>query len=423
MRSALSRPPRITMATTFYPPYNFGGDGMGIQRLSAALARRGFDVTVVHDADAYLTLAKAPPAPVDFGDGVKIVSLKSPLGAWSNLATHQTGRPVTHAQELRTLLSKPHTDIAWLHNVSLVGGPGLMRFGDAVKIYEAHEHWLVCPTHVLWRNNEERCDARACLSCVLSYRRPPQVWRYTGMIERCGREIDAFIAKSAFSRDKHREFGFPFDMQVVPYFLPDEPSAAVNPAPAHDKPFFLFVGRLEKIKGVQDVLPAFQGEDGPDFVVIGDGEYAATLRAQAQGLPRVKFLGRKPPEALSPYYRDAIALITPSLCYETFGIVLIEAFRKGLPVIARRLGPFPEIIETSQAGLLFDDGAELRAAMTTLSGDDALRARMRTQALANFQKHWSEAAVMRRYLDVVASAARKRGETVLADALWEREAA
>ena len=56
-------------------------------------------------------------------------------------------------------------------------------------------------------------------------------------------DVDAFIAMSEFSRAKHREFGFPFEMQVVPYFLPDGPEAPLAPEPAHDRPFFLFVAQ------------------------------------------------------------------------------------------------------------------------------------------------------------------------------------
>jgi len=174
--------PRITMLTTFYPPYNFGGDGMGVQRLSQALARRRFDVTVVHEADAYVTLAKAEPAPTVANDGVKVVALKSALGRLSNLATHQLGRPVAHERAIKALLAPDKTDIIWFHNISLIGGPGLLSYGSGLKIYEAHEHWLVCPTHVLWRFNKERCDERHCLRCVLSYKRPPQLWRATGAL-------------------------------------------------------------------------------------------------------------------------------------------------------------------------------------------------------------------------------------------------
>ena len=57
---------RIVMFTTFYPPYSFGGDAVGVQRLATAIANRGHDVTVVHDVDAYLTLYSAE-CPGDWG--------------------------------------------------------------------------------------------------------------------------------------------------------------------------------------------------------------------------------------------------------------------------------------------------------------------------------------------------------------------
>ena len=47
---------KILMFTTFYPPYSFGGDAVGVQRMAQALVRRGHDVTVVHDKDAYQTM-------------------------------------------------------------------------------------------------------------------------------------------------------------------------------------------------------------------------------------------------------------------------------------------------------------------------------------------------------------------------------
>lgn len=415
--------PRITMLTTFYPPYNFGGDGIGVQRLSTALAKHGFDITIVHNADAYLMQAGKEPPPVSPPpQGIRVVSLSSNLGRMASLITHQTGRPLAHHSQLSQLLSPEATDVTWFHNVSLVGGPGLLSYGAGLKVYEAHEHWLVCPSHVLWRFDRELCDSRQCMRCVLSYKRPPQAWRYTGYLDRQAREVDLFIAKSEFSRAKHAEFGFKHDMKVAPYFLPEVNAQDAPAEPAHAKPFFLFVGRLEKIKGVQDIIPAFGGETGPDLVIIGDGEYASTLREQAKGMSRVKFLGRKPPESLPPYYRDALALITPSLCFETFGIVLIEAFRLGLPVIARRLGPFPEIVEKGRAGLLFQTEAELREAISNLEQDQRRRAEMSKMAKQSFLRHWSEAAVMRRYFELLEEAARKKGLTRLADTFKERSA-
>src|SRR6185503_339360 len=163
------------------------------------------------------------------------------------------------------------------------------------------------------------------------------------------------------SRDKHREFGFPCDMEVMPYFLPDpDPVSPVwSSVPPHSRPYFLFVGRLERIKGLDDVIPAFERYPDADLLVAGDGGHAPALKRLAEGNPRVTFLGRIDAVKLEHYYRHALALIVPSVCYETFGIILIESFKQATPVIARRIGPFPEIIRQSGGGELFDTEEEL----------------------------------------------------------------
>ncbi len=53
--------------------------------------------------------------------------------------------------------------------------------------------------------------------------------------------------------------------------------------PPQERPYFLFVGRLEKIKGLDDVIPVFRDYPGADLLIAGDGEYAAHLRALAAG--------------------------------------------------------------------------------------------------------------------------------------------
>ncbi len=430
------RPLRIAMITTFYPPYSFGGDAIAIQRLSRALARRGHAVTVIHDVDAFNALHPGPE-PTESGhaeDGVAVVRLRSGLGVVSPLLTQQLGRPVFNGRRIRRVLDEGRFDIIHFNNVSLVGGPGVLSAGEAVKVYEAHEHWLVCPSHVLWRHNREVCTGRECLRCVLSYRRPPQLWRYTGYLERQLSEIDLFIAKSEFSRRKHAEFGFAREMEVLPYFLTDPSDGASGAAgspgqqgskvdsaraggPPHERPYFLFVGRLEKIKGLDDVIPVFARRGDADLLIAGDGTYGEHLRRLAGGNPRVRFLGRVSPDELDRYYRHAVALIVPSICYETFGIILIEAFRQRTPVIARRIGPFPEIVEACGGGELFETPEELVAAMDRLSGDPAHRERLAEAGLRGFRERWSENAVVPRYLDLVRRAAETGGHGALARAI------
>jgi hypothetical protein len=130
------------MLTTFYPPYAFGGDAIGIQRLSRALVRRGHHVTVVHDADAFNALRRGPEPDVplrDDDEGVEVIRLKSGLGMLSPLLTQQLGRPVLTRSRIRDILARGRYDVVNFHNVSLIGGPGLFNLGpDSIRLYMAH---------------------------------------------------------------------------------------------------------------------------------------------------------------------------------------------------------------------------------------------------------------------------------------------
>ena len=404
---------RFAFVTTFYPPHNFGGDGIGIQRLARGLVKAGHHVTVIHDVDAYNALHKgAEPEPQPEPAGLDVIRLRSGLGILSPFLTQQFGRPLVNGRRIAQILEEGKFDVVNFHNISLVGGPGILKYGSGLKLYMAHEHWLVCPTHVLWRYNREVCTGRECVKCQLSYRRPPQLWRMTGYLERELHHVDAFIAMSEFSRQKHKEFGFPREMEVLPYFLPDpeEGGAQIGGASPHPRPYFLFVGRLEKIKGLDDVIPVFRDYPAADLVIAGDGEYAETLKAQAAGMENVRFLGRVAPEALRRYYEHAIALVVPSVCFETFGIILIEAFKQGTPVIARRIGPFPEIVAASGGAELFSTREELAATIRRLQEDPAERQALARAGYRGFLVHWTERAVVPRYLGIVRRAAEQKGD-------------
>jgi glycosyltransferase involved in cell wall biosynthesis len=396
---------KFCFPTTFYPPYSFGGDAVGVQRLARALVKRGHDVTVVHDIDAYEAVNHSgPPKASAEDDGVRVIGLKNRFGIMSPILTQQTGRPFANSDRLRRILDDGSFDVINFHNVSLIGGPGIFSYGrNATKLYMAHEHWLVCPTHVLWRYQRELCTGKKCVRCQITYKRPPQTWRMTGFLEKELHHIDCFIAASEFSRAKHREFGFPRDMEVVPYFLSDPVPEQENAkfAAPHPRPYFLFVGRLERIKGLDEIIPLFRTFKEADLLIAGDGNHEEHLKKLAEDNRRVTFLGRVPFERLRAYYQHAVATIVPSVCYETFGIILIESFRQRTPVIARRLGPFPEIIQQSSGGELFSNDDELIAAMRKLLGDSAHRKQLAENGYQASIARWTESAVLPRYLDLV----------------------
>ena len=390
---------RVAIVTTFYPPYNFGGDGQYVRRLAHALAARGHEIEIIHESDAFRLLSnKAEPEPVEEPEGVTIHRLKSAMPAISCLATQQFGAPLVQGRRIKEILSR-NFDVIHYHNVSLVGGPGVLRLGEAVKLYTAHEHWLVCPMHILWKDNREPCNKKACISCSLKHRRPPQLWRYTPLLKHAGRHVDAFLALSEFSAQKHKEYGFPFPMRVTGSFLPAAPLA--TPPENQTKPYFLLVGRLEAIKGFQDVIPVFDGSTPADLLIAGEGNFGAELRELTKDRPSVKFLGTQTPEQLRALYRGARALIAPSRCYEVFPLVLLEAFQQETPAIARDLGPYPEIIRTSKGGALFRDERSLRQAISEFIKEDGPRDAMGLQARSAFDALWSEDVALKNYVDLV----------------------
>jgi glycosyltransferase involved in cell wall biosynthesis len=391
-------PLRFCMVTTFYPPYHFGGDAMYIYRLSHALARRGHTVDVLHDRDAYRLARRAEPAQ-RFADhpNVRVTGLTSPFGALSPLLTQQTARPLLKP-EVRRRLQDGAYDVIHFHNMSLIGSTAL-GFGGGVKLYTTHEHWLVCPMHVLWKFDREPCDSPQCLACTIHGRRPPQLWRYTGRLTRDLAHVNRLLSPSRFTRQRHIDAGIDRPITVLPYFVP----AQVQPegGAIHGRPYFLYVGRLVKLKGVDTLIRAFRRYAGADLVIVGDGEEREALQRLAAGMPNVVFAGAKDQAQLAALYQDAIALVMPSTGYEVFGIVLIEAFAQRTPVIVRRLGGMPEAVEDSGGGLLFSTEDELLDAMRRLQESPELRRDLGERGHRGYLAHWSEAPHLERYLAIV----------------------
>ena len=118
------------------------------------------------------------------------------------------------------------------------------------------------------------------------------------------------------------------------------------------------------------------------------------LRRMAASVPNVHFLGRMPNSELARFYRHAIAAVCPTVGYETFGIVLIEAMRARVPVVARRIGPFTEIVEESGGGLLYERDDELLPCLARLQQDAVLRASLAEAGYRATLTHWSEPVVM-----------------------------
>lgn len=408
----MDKPLRFCMVTTFYPPYHFGGDGVFVYRLTEALAERGHSVDVIHSVDAYRLQHPADPE-ITFSHHANVTRhpLETKNPQLSTLSAHQLGGPAVYSRRLHALLDNGDYDVIHFHNISLMGGPGVLRLGQAVKLYTAHEYWMVCPTHVLFRFKEEACVKKKCLRCQLIYRRPPQLWRHTGLVRRCLREIDRLLAPSRFTMDRLRADGLDCPMTLLPHFVPWPMETAEMKEQPNGRPYFLFVGRLEKLKGVQDLIRVFANYSAADLVIVGHGDYGPVLREQAQGLKHVHFLGSIHSAQVGDLYRGAIAVLAPSLCYETFGLTAAEAFAHGTPVIARHIGALGEIVEQSGGGLLFDSLDQCRDEMERLRTEPQLRDNLGAQGRTAYAKNWTVENHLAQYLQIAEALIADRAHT------------
>lgn len=390
------------MVTTFYPPYHFGGDATYVRALAEGLVRRGHEVTVIHCEDAYRLKAPAsrvaPPAPT----GVQVHRLKHRGGLLSPLITQQLGVPGLKSRQLRELLANSY-DVVNFHNISLVGGPGVIALSNARwNIYTLHEHWLLCPMHNFWKNRRAACDSRQCIRCCIRSGIPPQWWRYTSLIARSLDQIDGFIAPSEYTAARHRELLRPrAPIAVIPLFTDLSPPSPVPVDP--DRPGFVYVGRMTASKGIDELLSSFAKWPDYDLTMIGEGELLNAMRARYAACANIRFLGPVPHSDLAEHYRRARALILPSLAPETFGLTVIEAFACGTPAIVKCAGGSREAIDNSGAGFVYENEAQLLSAARALAEQPALRRELGARARKAFEKHYNEEVHVSRYLKFLAS--------------------
>lgn len=133
-----------------------------------------------------------------------------------------------------------------------------------------------------------------------------------------------------------------------------------------------FIGSLVKQKGVDVLLEAFDDVPDAKLVIIGDGEEGPSLRKLAKGREDIYFLGYR--EDLASVFEKTGVLVLPSR-QEGFGLVLLEAMKAGVPVVATNVGGITEIVEDGRNGILVEpeNPKHLADAITRVIKDEKLR--------------------------------------------------
>jgi phosphatidylinositol alpha-mannosyltransferase len=178
--------------------------------------------------------------------------------------------------------------------------------------------------------------------------------------------LDDRVAVSEVARATLWAAAGPCECAILANAIDVERFAGAAAAPA-DAPTVLFVGRVERRKGLAVVLEAFAGLPG-DFRlrIVGDGPEAAALRRRFEHDRRISWLGPVADEALDREFAAARVLAAPALGGESFGVVLLEAMAAGVAVVASDLPGYR--IAAAGAAALFPPGdtAALRRALQSL---------------------------------------------------------
>ena len=155
------------------------------------------------------------------------------------------------------------------------------------------------------------------------------------------------------------------------------------------------ISRLEKIKGMDLVVPAFarvlKEHPNTHLLVVGDGSLRATMEQQATELNcsgNITWIGRQPQEALQQWYSKMDIVLMPSRS-EGFGLTAIEAMSNGCVVVSSNVGGLPEVVRDGICGLLHnsEDTKDMADKISMLINDKETYNRLQAQSLTEVEKY------------------------------------
>lgn len=310
------------------------------------------------------------------------------------------------AQTFSMLLGEHQPDIVHFHDFFPLISPAAhiaCRKRGVPVVQTLHNYRLLCP-NALFSRGEKVCEdclgrtfawpgvvhacyhgsraASATVAAMSSIHRALGTWETS---------VDTYIALTDFAKGKFVQGGLPEDnITVKPHFVDPDPGPG-----RHEGDFALFVGRLSTEKGVEMLLETWEQLNGlAPLKIVGDGPLADAVMDAVQQTPGVEWLGRKSPTEVLELMGQAKAVIVPSIWYETFGRVVMEAYARGTPVISSRIGALAELVDDGHTGLLFEPGdtAGLADRVRRLWSAPDLLADMRINTRRIFEERYTASA-------------------------------
>lgn len=285
--------------------------------------------------------------------------LQKGVFALDTIYSHRT------ACEVSELVSRSRPDIAYVHNVFPLISPSLFHALHRLRVPSVqviHDYRLWCPNSRFYINDQPcvRCQQgnywpavqNRCVQGNTLYSSLFAGSLYVNRKMNVTQKIDGFICLTEFSRKVLLESQVPEEKL---YICPNHIDASTFTPRYGVNGYVLFVGGLYRDKGVMTIAKAFAKLPHIQLKFVGAGPEEQELRdyIQHHGLSNMELLGWKSGEEKRECFRNSMFTIVASELNETFGLVVLEAYASGKPVIASRGGSLPYLVEPGKTGLLF----------------------------------------------------------------------
>lgn len=268
-------------------------------------------------------------------------------------------------RKMRRLLKDEKPDLVYIIQMHNKISPSIVDAARKMKVPVVHrisDFQYMCPNALFYNDRTGVCEdclkgnRIACVKnkCVLNstvYSSIKMMAKWLHDVMKVYKHIDAFVVPSKFTYEKLHEYGIPYEkLHHIPtfFFLKEK-----NPQVTYE-PFVLYVGRLEKQKGLMTLVKAFKGLPY-NLKIIGfsnDG-YEDELKAFVGDCKNIEFLGRMNFVQITPYLKSCLFTIVPSEWYDNFPNSLIESYAFKKAVIATDFGSLHYMVDDGITGLKF----------------------------------------------------------------------
>lgn len=270
----------------------------------------------------------------------------------------------------RALIRRTRPDVMHVQNFFPLISPSIYyaaRAEGVPVVQTLRNYRLLCPSALFLR------DGRICEDCLGRRIAFPAVQHACYRGSRLGsavvagmlsahhalktweRAVDVYVALTEFGRTKFIAGGLPADRIVTkPNFLYPDPGVGNA-----DRNHHLFVGRLTEDKGVMTLLEAWKQLRDLPLRIVGEGPLRPLIAryiADNKLSDSIELLGRVSRAKVVDLLHNAALVVVPSLWYEGFCRVVVEAFACGTPVIASNIGALQENVQDGVQGWLFRPG-------------------------------------------------------------------